>query len=64
MSSLRNWNLEPESWLIEQNSKAKQLLQNPLLKKDVWRTIEDLGLEVNQHHKILTISFQKIEQEW
>jgi integrase len=64
MSSLIDWNLEPESWLIEQNSKAKQLLQNPLLKKDVWHTIEDLGLEVNQHSKVLSIIFKSIEQDW
>jgi integrase len=64
MSRLIDWNLEPEIWLIEQNSKAKQLLQNPLLKKDLWRTVEDLKLEVNQHNKGLTIRFQGIEQDW
>ena len=64
MNSLVDWNLDPESWLLEQNSKAKQLLKNPLLKKNVWRTIEDLGLSVNQHTKVLTINFEKIEQDW
>ena len=60
--------LEPEKWLKDQNSEAntetQQLLLNPLLKKDVWRTIEDLGLELNQHHKILTINFQLIKINW
>ena len=64
MSSLIDWNLEPESWLIKQNIKAKQLLKNPLLEKDVWRTIEDLGLEINQHNKVLTVSFKAIKLDW
>lgn len=64
MSSVPDWLLEPERWLIEHNAKASKLLLNPLLKKDIWKTIEDLGLEINQHHKVLTISFQGIEQDW
>ncbi|MEA5536983.1 tyrosine-type recombinase/integrase [Crocosphaera sp. XPORK-15E] len=64
MNSLIDRNLKPESWLIEQNSQARQLLKNPLLKKDVWHTINDLGLEVYQHKRILTINFKKIQQDW
>ncbi|ACB53910.1 hypothetical protein cce_4562 [Crocosphaera subtropica ATCC 51142] len=64
MSSIPDWILEPESWLREQNSKAQQLLLNPLLKKDIWKTREDLGLDINQHGKVLTIPFQGIEQDW
>lgn len=64
MSSLPDWILEPDTCLIAENSKAKLLLQNPLLKKDVWRTIEDLELEVNQHAKILIIPFDSIKQDW
>lgn len=64
MSSLSNWNLEPEQWLIAQNAEARQLLLNPLLKTDIWRTIEDLGLKVNEHYRVLTINFQPIKQDW
>lgn len=64
MSSLPNWNLEPEQWLLAKNQEARQLLNNPLLQKDIWRTIEDLGLKVNEHQKVLTMSFQGIEQDW
>ena len=64
MSILPNWNNEPDKWLIAQNVEAKRLLSNPLLQKDIWRTIEDLGLKVNQHRKALTISFEQIEQDW
>ena len=64
MSILPDWNHEPDKWLIAQNVEAKKLLNNPLLQKDVWRTIEDLGLDVNQHQKVLTITFKLIEQDW
>lgn len=64
MSILPNWNNEPEQWLAAQNVKAQKLLGNPLLRKDIWRTIEDLNLKVNQHAKVLTINFEHIEQDW
>jgi len=64
MNILSDWNNEPEQWLAAQNVEAKKLLSNPLLQKDVWRTIEDLGLTINQHQKVLTITFEHIEQDW
>ena len=64
MSTLLDWNNEPEQWLIAQNVEAKKLLSNTLLQKDIWRTIEDLGLTINQHQKVLTITFEHIEQDW
>lgn len=64
MSDLLNLNLDSDDWLIAQNIETRQLLNNPLFQKDIWRTIEDLGLEVNQHQKVLTMSFQAIEQDW
>lgn len=64
MSNLQKLNLDAYEELIAQSPKTKQLLNNPLLQKDIWRTIEDLGLKVNEHQKVLTISFQKIEQDW
>ena len=64
MSNLPDWNNELEQWLIAQNTEAKRLLSNPLLRKDIWRTIEDLELKVNLHDKALIISFEKIEQDW
>ena len=41
-----------------------QLLQNQLLQKDIWRTIEDLELETHEHQKILTLNFSKIQPSW
>ena len=64
MSTLPDWNNEPEQWLIAQNIEAQKLLSNPLLQKDVWRTIEDLGLKINLHDKVLTVTFENIEQDW
>ncbi len=40
------------------------LLKNPLFNKDVWYTIEDLGLKVDEHHKVLTLDFSGILQDW
>lgn len=64
MSILPDWNNEPDKWLIAQNIEAKKLLSNPLLQKDIWLTIEDLGLKINKHNRILTIKFERIEQNW
>lgn len=64
MSNPLNLNLDTDEWLINQNQETRRLLNNPLLQKDTWRTIEDLRLKVNEHQKVLTISFQAIEQDW
>ena len=64
MNALPDWNTQPELWLLEQNEFAIELLNNPLLQKDVWQTTEDLGLTLAQHNKILSISFERIEQDW
>lgn len=41
-----------------------QVLQNPLIQKDIWRTVEDLGLIIQEHHKVLTLNFREISQGW
>lgn len=64
MSDLLDLQLNVDDWLNAQNTEDRQLLNNPLLQKDIWRTIEDLGLKVNEHCKVLTINFQGIEQDW
>ncbi len=59
MSNLLNLNIDTDNWLIAQNTKDRQLLKNPLLQKDIWRTMEDLGLKFNEHERLLTYtSFQ------
>ncbi len=64
MSSSLNLNLDADNWVIAQNTETRQLLNNPLLQKDIWQTIEDLELKVNENHPVLTISFNSIEQDW
>jgi integrase/recombinase XerD len=54
--------LDEES--IDVNKVANKLLSNPLLAQDIWRTIDDLGLTINQHEKTLTINFKGIHQDW
>ncbi len=41
MSSSLNLNLDADNWVIAQNTETRQLLNNPLLQKDIWQTIED-----------------------
>jgi integrase/recombinase XerD len=50
--------LEPLSdyQFLAHNQEAKLLLANPLLQKDVWHTIDDLGLIVNPHSQQLTLN--------
>ena len=64
MSTLPDRYSHLEKGFISVNESAKKLLNNPLIAKDIWRTIEDLGLTVNQHNKVLTISFKLIRQDW
>lgn len=40
------------------------MLNNKLISKDIWQTIDDLNLEINQHEKIKKISFELIKQDW
>jgi integrase/recombinase XerD len=64
MSILPNRHPGLEQEFINVNESAQALLNNPLIAKDIWRTIDDLGLKVNQHKKVLTISFESIQQDW
>lgn len=64
MSRLLNLDLDTDDWLVTQNKETRQLLNNPLLQKDVWQTVEDLKLKVIEHRRVLTINFQAIGQKW
>ncbi|MGK7882811.1 MAG: phage integrase SAM-like domain-containing protein, partial [Crocosphaera sp.] len=63
--SLNQFDLSSEEYdgLFEKKVPS-QLLQNPLLQKDIWLTIEDLGLEINEHDKRLSINFSEIQPLW
>ena len=58
-----DWSSEDYDGLFEKEVPS-QLLQNPLLQKDIWRTKEDLGLETHEHQKILTLNFKAIQPSW
>ena len=58
-----NWSSEDYDGLFEKKVPS-QLLQNPLLQKDIWRTVEDLGLETHEYRKILTLNFRAIQPSW
>ena len=46
------------------SDEARRMLDNPLLQKDVWRTIEDLGLSIKEHQRCLTLNFTVFSQDW
>jgi integrase/recombinase XerD len=50
--------------IINLNRAGNELLNNPLIGKDIWHTIDDLELKVNQHRRTLTINFGTIQQDW
>lgn len=58
-----DWSSEDYDGLFKQEIPL-QLLQNPLLNKEVWKIKEDLGLDTLEHRKVLTIRFYKIETLW
>ncbi|MGL4883716.1 MAG: tyrosine-type recombinase/integrase [Waterburya sp.] len=57
------WSSQKYDGLFEKEVPS-QLLQNPLLQQDIWRTKEDLGLESHEHHKVLIINFSTIKPLW
>lgn len=58
--------LIPEKFysFLNQNHEIKHLLKSPLLTKNIWQTVEDLGLKIKDHQKILTINFNGFSQHW
>ena len=42
----------------------RDLLQNPLLQKDIWLVKEDLGLSIPAHRSLRTINFSSITNDW
>ena len=64
MSSVPQSNFLLDILSIEESNSMNDLLNNPLLQKDVWSTVDDLGLQINQHKKVLTINFKSIQQDW
>jgi integrase/recombinase XerD len=65
MSELHDIDLFLDRDLALDNAIDTKLLSNPLLQKDIWNTIDDLGSEIiQQHDRTLTINFQSIKQGW
>lgn len=63
-------NLEQFDWSVEEYEGLFEkvvpthLLQNPLMQKDVWLTIDDMNLKVNAHRRNLTLNFKALEPNW
>jgi integrase len=71
MSNLQKFNWKEELGIKLDNfeglfyqSVPNHLLSNPLIQKDIWHTVDDLGLEVSEHQKILMFNFTLINPFW
>jgi len=58
-----DWSAEEYKGLFEKVVPT-HLLQNPLMQKDVWFTIDDLNLKVNAHGRVLTLNFEALKPDW
>ena len=58
-----DWSSEEYDGLFEKEIPS-QLLQNPLLQKDIWRTVDDLNLKINAHKRKLTLNFESLKPAW
>lgn len=50
--------------VLDNTSRMKYLLSHPLIQKDVWHTVDDLGMRINQHDRKYSVSFNGISQKW
>lgn len=49
---------------VDWSEKSQLLLDDPLLQKDIWHTVNDLNLRINEHKKSLTLNFSYVTQNW
>ncbi|BDA70006.1 hypothetical protein CAL7716_080110 [Calothrix sp. PCC 7716] len=59
-------NLNPleEFQHLFENAEMQKLLDNPLLKKDIWNIKDDLGMEINEHYSSYRLNFEPLSQDW
>ena len=62
--TVNHLNLAENERDLIQNQEANQLLENPLLKQDIWDTINDLNLKVDAHNRCLTLNFSDFSVAW
>lgn len=62
--NLNNLKLIEKYQHLSRNQESQKFLENPLLHKDVWYTVDDLGLKILEHHKNLTLNFEDFYQNW
>jgi len=60
----KNLKLIEESFDKFGQQQPRDLLQNPLLQKDIWLVKEDLGLSIPAHRSLRTINFILITNDW
>lgn len=46
------------------NKIEKNLFQNSLLKKDIWHTVDDLGLKIDEHQRLWILNFSEFRLDW
>lgn len=50
--------------ILCRNRNSQHFLSNSLLNQDIWHTVEDLSLKVNEHSRDLTLNFSEFSQDW
>lgn len=57
--SLNQQKLREESQNQSHNWESNNLLERPLLNQDIWQTVNDLKLKINEHKRDLTLNFSE-----
>lgn len=53
-----------EMSVLNNGTRMNHLLSHPLMSKDIWHVVDDLGLKTNQHIRRYKINFSRFPQEW
>ena len=62
--SLQKLDLAKEHKELFAKKTMQEVINNPLLSKDVWNIVDDLGLIVSEHLRLYTINFFNFFQDW
>ena len=62
--SLQKLDLAKEHKELFPEKTMQEVINNPLLARDVWNIVDDLGLIVSEHLRLYTINFFNFFQDW
>lgn len=50
--------------VLDSSTRMEHLLNHPLVQKEIWHTVNDLGMHINQHDRKYSINFSRIPRKW